>query len=226
MRRIGIGGTVALSLALSGIFLGACSKKSDTAKDESGGPGATTQPAGGAPATLGNLQAAFDGESNAHARYLAFAKKADDEGYGQVASLFRAAARAEEIHAGNHAVVIRKLGAEPKAEIKAPEVKSTRENVEAALKGESYERDTMYPEFIQKAREEGQKDALRSMNLARSAEIEHARLYGEALASLDSWKGGAKTFYVCPVCGFTVLKVDFAKCPSCSTAKEKFEQVS
>lgn len=90
--------------------------------------------------TLENMQAAFNGESNAHARYLAFAAQADKEEYGEVASLFRAAARAEEIHASNHAEVIKGMGATPIARIDAPDVKSTRENLEAAIKGESYER--------------------------------------------------------------------------------------
>src|SRR5260370_5219664 len=101
--------------------------------------------------TLENMQAAFNGESNAHIRYLAFAKHADNEGYGEVASLFRAAARAEEIHARNHAVVIKEMGAVPQAKIDSPEMKSTRENLEAAIKGESYERDTMYPAFLKQA---------------------------------------------------------------------------
>src|ERR1035437_8894108 len=112
--------------------------------------------------TLENLQAAFNGESNAHNKYLAFAKKAGEEGYGEVASLFRAAAKAEEIHASNHAAVIRKLGAEPKADIHAPEIKSTRENLAVAIAGETYERDTMYPEFIAEAKAVKNSDALRT----------------------------------------------------------------
>jgi len=177
--------------------------------------------------TLNNLQTAFNGESNAHARYVAFADKADKEGYGEVASLFRAAAKAEEIHAGNHATVIKKMGATPQAKIGTPEVKSTKENLEAAIKGESYERDTMYPEFLKQARAEGNKDAVKTFNQARTAEIEHAKLYTEALGRLAQLKGTkSKEFAVCPVCGFTSAKVDFAKCPSCFTPKEKFLKVS
>ncbi len=219
-------GFVILCFAWAIAFCGGCSKESGTATSKGEATEEATQPAASDLATMKNLQTAFNGESNAHAKYLAFAVKADEEGYGQAASLFRAAARAEEIHAGNHAKVIRKMGGEPKADIKTPEVKSTRENLEVALKGESYERDTMYPEFIVKAREEGQKDAVRSMNHALSAEVEHAKLYSQALAELDSWKDGKKVFYVCPVCGYTTIKPDFEKCPSCYTEKEKFEQVS
>jgi rubrerythrin len=176
--------------------------------------------------TLENLQSAFNGESNANAKYMAFAKKADDEGYGKVASLFRAAARAEEIHLKNHAKVIQALGASPAADIKAAEVKSTAENLKAAIEGETYERDNMYPEFMNEARQSGNKDALRTFNLAKMAEAEHARLYTEALANLEKWKTGSTTFFVCPTCGFTTddaAKVE--KCPIDFTPKEKFEAI-
>ena len=181
----------------------------------------------GAPTTLDNLQAAFNGESNAHARYLAFAQKADAEGYGQAASLFRAAARAEEVHASNHAVVIKKMGAVPQAKIDAPDVKSTRENLQAAIKGETYERDVMYPDFLKKARLDRNTDAIRTFNLAKTAEAEHAKLYSEALNSLDQLKGSKnEAFYVCPTCGFTARTLPMEKCPSCFTPKEQFEKVA
>ena len=181
----------------------------------------------GKDATIANLQAAFNGESNAHARYLAFAKKAEAEGYGEVASLFRAAAKAEDIHANNHAVVIKKLGAAPAAKIETPDVKSTKENLEAAIKGETYERDTMYPQFLKQAREVRNTDAIQTFNYAKTAEAEHAKLYSEALKNLDKLKGTkAKNYSVCNVCGYTVAKVDFTKCPSCFSPKEKYETVS
>ncbi len=177
--------------------------------------------------TLDNLNAAFNGESNAHARYLAFATKAGEEGYGEVASLFRAAARAEEIHAANHAAVIKKLGGVPKADIQAPDVKSTKENLEAAIKGESYERDTMYPEFLAQARKEGQRDAIQTFNFAKSVEAEHAKLYAAALDNLGALKGSqAKPFYVCTVCGNTTTQMNFEKCPVCFNSKDKYVQVS
>ncbi len=176
--------------------------------------------------TLDNLQAAYNGESNAHAKYLAFAQKADAEGYAQAASLFRAAARAEEIHAANHAVVIKKLGGTPTAKIEKPEVKSTKENLEAAIKGESYERDTMYPEFLKEARASRNTDAIQTFNYAKSAEGEHAKLYAEALNNLPKMKAKGVTYYVCTVCGYTTTKLDFAKCPSCFNSKEKYVTVS
>ena len=175
--------------------------------------------------TLENLQAAYNGESNANAKYLAFAKKADEEGYAKVASLFRAAARAEAIHIENHAVVIRQLGAEPKADIKAADVKSTADNLKAAIQGESYERDTMYPEFLDEARKAGSREAVRTFNLAKAAETEHAKLYTEALANLEQWRGKG-TFYVCPTCGYTTANANLERCPVDFTPKEKFEAIN
>lgn len=172
--------------------------------------------------TLENMQAAFNGESNAHARYAAFAEKADAEGYGAVASLFRAASRAEAIHAGNHAEVIKKLGGKPTATIEKPEVKTTAENLAAAIAGETYERDTMYPVFLKRARADGEKKAMRSLNFAKKAEAEHAALYQSALDDLEGWKIASRTFYVCPTCGKTVTTLDFAKCGVCYTKKEEF----
>jgi rubrerythrin len=176
--------------------------------------------------TLDNLQAAYNGESNAHARYLAFADKAQQEGYGQVASLFRAAARAEEIHAANHAVVIKKLGGTPQAKIETPDVKSTKENLLAAIKGETYERDVMYPNFIKQARAERNTDALQTFNYAKTAEAEHAALYTSAENQLAQLKGKGETYYVCTICGYTTKKMDFEKCPSCFNPKEKYVAVS
>ena len=161
--------------------------------------------------TLDNLQAGFNGESNAHSRYLAFAEKADQEGYGEVASLFRAAAKAEEAQ----------------AKIETPVVKSTKENLEAAIKGESYERDTMYPEFLKQARAEGNRDAVQTFSYAKTAEAEHAKLYSEALNNLANLQGSkAKDYFVCTVCGYTTPQLDFPKCPSCFSHKDKYEKVS
>ncbi len=174
--------------------------------------------------TLQNLMAAYNGESNAHAKYVEFAKKADQEGFAGAAALFRAAAQAEQIHATNHADVIKKMGGTPKADIKLPEIKATADNLKAAIEGETYERDKMYPEFIAEAKTAGNKDAVRTFNFAISAEAEHAKLYTAASTGLDTWKA-AKEFYVCPVCGKTVPKVDFTKCPVCFTAGDKYIKV-
>lgn len=172
--------------------------------------------------TLENLQAAFNGESNARERYLAFAAKATEDKFLQAARLFRAAAKAEEVHAAHHAVVIEAMGAKPKADIQKPEVKSTLENLQAALKGEVYERDIMYPAFIKKAEEEKTTDAVTTFKNALAAEGQHAQLYTEASKNLDSWKEATAEFFVCPVCGETTTDKEQAVCPVCGTERKSF----
>ena len=184
-------------------------------------------PSGTASKTLANLQAAYDGENNAHARYLAFAERADAEGYDQVASLFRAAARAENIHLTNHAAVIRQMGAAPHVVIEMATVKSTKENLEAsANKGEAYERDTMYPGFIKQAQAEDNGAAVQTFEFARTAEAQHIRLFTEALNNLDNMKSAGRTYYVCTVCGYTVEELPSGDCVSCSSPHEKYEGVN
>lgn len=179
--------------------------------------------------TVQNLLAAFEGESNAAAKYAAFAVKADEDGLKGAASLFRAASRAEKIHAANHARVIQQLGGEAKCEIHAVEVKTTLENLKVALGGEQYEIDTMYPTFLEEATERGNKAAIRTMTYALEAEKTHARLYGEAIAllaggKLDSWIAAPRDFYVCPVCGYTSEnEEEHERCPVCNAPWERFE---
>ncbi|OIR13618.1 rubrerythrin-2 [mine drainage metagenome] len=172
-------------------------------------------------ATVDNLNAAYNGENNAHHRYLAFAQKADEEGYGQVAKLFRAAARAEEIHRDNHKAVILKAGGalDDKA-LDAVSVGTTAQNLQAAIKGESYERDTMYPGFIDTAKAEDAREAVRTFNFAVSAEKEHAKLYQTALDQLG--RNDPATYYVCTICGNTVTARPDEKCPVCRRTSDKF----
>lgn len=176
--------------------------------------------------TLDNMMTAFNGESNANARYLAFARKADEEGYGRAASLFRAAARAEEIHFKRHADIIKALGGTPAATIEAPDVKSTRENLEAAMKGEIYENTVMYPEFLAQAEKENLPDAVDAFEDAMKAEGVHAALYKSALADLEAWKGPSKDFFVCPKCGNVVETLPETACAICDTSREKFIPVA
>ena len=179
--------------------------------------------------TVQNLLAAFEGESNAHAKYTAFAVKADADGLHGAASLFRAAGRAEQIHAANHARVIKQLGGEARCEIHAVEVKSTLENLKAALGGEQYEIDIMYPGFLEEAAERKNTAAIRTFTGAMEAEKTHARLYGEAIALLvggkkDTWISEARDFYVCPVCGYTSeTEEEHEHCPVCHCPWERFE---
>ena len=179
--------------------------------------------------TLKNLLAAFEGESNANAKYLEFAKKADAEGFHGAASLFRAAARAEEIHAANHARVIKQLGGEAKCEIHKIDVSSTLENLKVALNGERYEFEVMYPEFLAEAATHENKIAVRTFTGAMEAEKTHARLYAEAIDLLmrgdkSSWIGSTREFYVCPVCGYTSeTEEEHERCPVCNNPWERFE---
>ena len=179
--------------------------------------------------TVQNLMAAFDGESNAHAKYTAFAIKADEDELHGAARLFRAAARAEQIHAANHARVINMLGGHAECEIQIADVKSTLENLKTALNGENYEVSTMYPGFLAEATERKNTAAIRTFNGALEAEKTHARLFSEAIALLaagkkDSWIGEARDFYICPVCGYTSeTEEEHERCPVCNCPWERFE---
>ncbi len=175
--------------------------------------------------TLDNLNAAFQGESNAAHRYEAFAKKADAEGYSQAARLFRAAARAESIHKENHKQAILSLGGKIQ-DFKLDQVQAgpTAENLQAAIKGESYERDTMYPGFIKQAKADGSKEATRTLLYAQKAEAEHARLYQEALDNLG--KQASTPLFVCKVCGYTTTSLPAQNCPSCRESASNYVQVN
>ena len=182
---------------------------------------AVKEATGSSTKTLENLQEAFNGESNAHHRYLAFATQADVEGYAGVASLFRATAKAEEFHARNHAEVIRILGGEPKAKLEKPILKTTRENLQAAMEGEIYERDTMYPPFIEEAKQHKHPEAVRTFMYALKTEAEHARLFESAMKNMEKMRKRT-TYYVCNVCGYTVATLNFLRCLVCGHSKTDY----
>jgi rubrerythrin len=186
--------------------------------------GEKSAPAKPEPTTLENLQTAFNGESNAKARYEAFAAKADAEGYAGVAGLFRAASLSESIHAAKHAKAIEALGAVAKADVKAPKVKTTKENLQAAIKGENYEAKTMYPAFLKKAEADKNQLAMYSFKGALAAEKMHSKYYGQALANLKGWKT-AKKFLVCRVCGYTTMDMKLKVCPVCASPRSEFTEV-
>jgi len=175
--------------------------------------------------TVTNLLAAYEGESNASVKYTAFAIRAEVEGYFRVAALFRAAARAEQVHAAHHARILTKLGAVPTATFHEFAVRTTAVNLATAKAGEEYERDLMYADFIKEAEAAGQKDAVRTFTLASKAENVHAQLYGEALANLEAQRVKT-TFYVCLHCGEVSDKPEDAEsCPICGAKVEMFEKV-
>jgi rubrerythrin len=177
--------------------------------------------------TLDNLQTAYYAESNETVLYSKFAKKADDEGYHQVASMFRAVARAEEIHANKKAGLIKQLGGMLKTDSLGEQalVGTTRENLDFALLSEAYERDVMYPEFIAQAQKENNADVVRSFKLCMAAEPRHHAMFKQILKDLEGYRGASTTFLVCPECGNAVRTMTKSVCEICATPKEKFEKV-
>ena len=159
-----------------------------------------------------NLKDAFAGESQANRKYLAFAQKADTEGYPQVARLFRAAAEAETVHAHTH---LRTLKG----------VKSTLENLREAVSGETYEFKSMYPPMIAEAKAEDNEAAVRTFTYANEVEKVHAELYQKAIDNLGKPQTDVD-YYVCPVCGYTVEKEAPEECPVCKAKKKVFKKIS
>jgi rubrerythrin len=163
--------------------------------------------------TQQNLKTAFAGESQASRRYLYYAEKADREGHPQVARLFRAASEAETVHARNHLAALQGVG-------------QTADNLKAAAAGEHYEFTLMYPPFIEQAAGEDEPQARRSFDLANQVEEIHHALFQEALAAVSA--GGvmpAGEYYVCQVCGNTVLGEAPEICPICGASHMKFRKV-
>lgn len=165
-------------------------------------------------ATDDNLKAAFAGESQANRKYLAYAKKADEEGLHQVAKLFRAAAEAETVHAHAHLRVMKGVG-------------TTSVNLKDAISGENHEHTSMYPGFIETARAEGNKEAVRSFSWANAVEKIHEEKYQ---AAADAVSAGtdlpAKKLYLCPVCGNIEEGEAPERCKVCGAAGSSFEEVN
>ncbi len=157
------------------------------------------------------LKEAFAGESQANRKYLAFAAKADQEGFAQAARLFRAAAEAETIHAHAHLKALKGI-------------RSTKENLQEAVAGETHEFKSMYPAMIEAAKAVGHKEAERSFVFANEAEKIHAGLYQRMLDNLDGAKD-AYSYYICPVCGYTAEKEAPETCPVCGAKGKMFKKV-
>jgi len=175
--------------------------------------------------TIENLKAGIKGETTASAKYAAFAQKAREEGYNAVAKLFDAASKSESIHAANHKKVFEELGQKMEEFIPAFDVKSTVENLQSAIEGETYEVTTMYPQFMNDAKAEKVEKALKSFTWASDTEKKHQQFYTKALEALNSNAETTLTmdYAICPVCGNTFEKAKVEeKCPFCQTSKEKF----
>lgn len=164
------------------------------------------------PDTKTNLKEAFAGESQANRKYLAFAKKAEQDGFPTIARLFRAAAEAETIHALGHLAAMDGVG-------------STLDNLKAAVDGETFEFEKMYPPMIAQAESEKHKGK-RMMELATKAEAVHAKLYAMALDAVRNGKDlAADAFYLCPVCGHVEIGKAPATCPICGAKGDRFQKM-
>jgi len=157
-----------------------------------------------------NLKEAFAGESQANRKYLAFARKADQEGYPHAARLFRAAAEAETVHAHAHLRALDGIG-------------STAENLKEAIGGETFEFESMYPPMIADAEAEGHKAAVRSFTHANAVEKVHAELYQKTLDNLDALE--ETDIYVCSVCGYTCEGEVPDSCPVCNSKAKAFSKI-
>jgi rubrerythrin len=164
--------------------------------------------------TIENLKEAFAGESQANRRYLAYAQKAEDEGLPQIGKLFKAAAEAETVHAHNHLRVL-------------SGIKSTKENLETAVSGETFEFKTMYPMYLAEAEDEGNKQAAWSFDVANKVEQIHAKLFSKAIDTLQKGEQPISVdYFVCSVCGNTVEGKPPGKCPICGAPEAKFSRVN
>jgi rubrerythrin len=162
--------------------------------------------------TVDDLKDAFAGESQANQKYRAFAAKAEQEGFSNIARLFRTTAEAERIHAAGHLGALNGIG-------------STADNLAAAISGETYEFESMYPPMLARAEAEGHK-AKRMFGYAVKAEAVHAELYAKALEAVRQGKDLAETnFYLCPVCGHIEFGPPSAACPICGAAASKYVQI-
>ncbi len=174
-----------------------------------------------------NMKDAFKGETTASAKYAAYSQKAEEEGYHEIALLFKAASASEKVHANNHKAVL--LNGKQEVPSVSPDftVKSTKENLKDAIAGESYEVTTMYPEFIVNANKAGNQFSLMSLNYAYKTEQKHKIMYENALAAIESnnTKSLPIVFYVCPTCGNTYDTEAPSRCGISMTSSEKFIKI-
>jgi rubrerythrin len=175
--------------------------------------------------TIENLMAAIKGETTASVKYAAYAQKAREEKLIPVAILFEAASAAEKIHATKHTNVLTKMGGKAPEFVPEFTVKTTKENLDDAIQGETHETTVMYPEFIAQADKDEFDDAVMTFTSANAVEKNHLALYAAAKKALDENKTNTlpASYSLCPVCGNTYdSKKVPAACEICSTPKEKF----
>lgn len=174
--------------------------------------------------TEANLRSAYAGESQAHMRYMIFAERAKQEGFSNVARLFTAVAFAEKIHATNHYRNITSKGGAVTTSSAIFGAKSTSENLQAGIDGETFEINEMYPAYKAVATFQEEKAAEVSFNWALEAEKTHASLYQKSKRAVDQGKDAVlASIQICSVCGYTVEGDAPQNCPICGASKEKFK---
>ncbi len=174
-----------------------------------------------------DLLAACMAETESYAKYAAYSKKAGQEGYRQIALLFKAVSEAENILAGNHKAALDDSGARLAAGNREFSVKTTKENLLNAIKGETYKSTAMYPEFINAADAAGEQMATLSLNYALKTGATHRLLYENALAALgkNMEKSLSSAYYICATCGNTYDAAPPQRCGVCMTRSEKFMKI-
>lgn len=209
-------------------------KENEAKENEKAENASMTTPAGEMTSTDANIKttenmlAAFKGETTASAKYAAYSKKAEQEGYHEIALLFKAASTAENIHAVNHKAVLQESGVSIPAFKPEFTVKTTKENLQDAITGETYEITTMYPEFLTAANAAGNQLAMISLNYAYKTEKKHKVYYEAALNALqnNTVKTLPTVFYICPTCGNTYETKAPARCGISMTSGEKFIKIT
>ncbi len=187
--------------------------------------------------TIENLAKAFVGESQARNRYTIYAKIAKKEGYEQIANIFLETAENEREHAKwlfrlLNELVKREGSADLddlRVEAAVPTVLGdTKENLRAAIAGESYENETMYPNFAKVAEEEGLSDIARRLRAIAIAEKHHEERYKKLLNEVEGgtvFKKEKKVFWVCLKCGYVHEGEEPPEtCPSCGHPSSYFER--
>jgi len=178
--------------------------------------------------TIENLKTGVKNETTSSLEYAAFSEKAKAEGHNEIAKLFEAISKSERVHATNHRKVLRNLGVKVEDFKPVFDVKTTIDNLEAAIDGETYETKTMYPLFLKEARAEKNDRANKSFSWAFESELKHLVLFEKAVSALENKteKTLSSQYAVCPICGNTYEQTDLEdKCAYCGTPKEKFTKI-
>ena len=219
---------ILIAAAAAIVVLPSFTSNTETKRELQTNTATPTVVADAAAVNIQNLQDAFKGETTASAKYAAYSKKAEEEGYHQIAMLFKAASKSENIHANNHKAVLAE--ANQKVPVIKPEftVKSTKENLKDAIAGETYEVVTMYPEFMTNANTAGNQLSLVSLNYAYKTEQKHKVFYEKALAALEgnTVKTLPSVYFVCPTCGNTYDNTAPKRCGISMTSGEKFLKIA